>query len=210
MHKGLLISFEGLDGAGKTTQIMLLEMRFKERGISYVATREPGSTELGSVIRRLLMSPPENIDPLAEAFLFQADRAQHFAHVVLPALKRGEVVITDRCFDSNIVYQGYVKDVDIDFINQMSLSAMQGRMPDRTIILDIPAKEVHRRKNIGKEVTRFDKESIEFHHKIRGAFLAREMLYPERIKVIDATQSIQNVHQQVIGLVDALLTKRHC
>lgn len=208
--KGLLISFEGLDGAGKTTQIMLLEMRFKERGIRYIATREPGSTELCITIRRLLMSPPENIDPLAEAFLFQADRAQHFAHVVLPALERGDVVITDRCFDSNVVYQGYAKNVDIHFIDQMSTAAMQSRMPDLTILLDITSEEVYKRKSIGKEITRFDKESIEFHRRIREAFLAGARCCPERIKVVDATQSIQDVHQRVVGIVDTLLTRTHC
>ncbi|HLG74858.1 MAG TPA: dTMP kinase, partial [Ktedonobacteraceae bacterium] len=112
MSRGYLISFEGLDGAGKTTQMDLLADWLQARGIKYIRTREPGGTPLGVEIRRLLFHHPElTITPLAEAFLFQADRAQHFATVVLPALEQGTLVLSDRCFDSSIAYQGAARGV---------------------------------------------------------------------------------------------------
>ena len=112
MARGYLISFEGLDGAGKTTQVELLERWFRERSLSYIRTREPGGTPLGVEIRNLLFSRSDLVlTALAEAFLFQADRAQHFATVILPALAQGNHVITDRCFDSSIAYQGATRGV---------------------------------------------------------------------------------------------------
>src|SRR5581483_9244297 len=123
-RKGKLISFEGLDGAGKTTQIELLERWLVSRRIAYVRTREPGGTPLGVEIRNLLLNRPElAITPLAEAFLFQADRAQHFDKVVLPALNEGKLVITDRFFDASIAYQGYARGLGGELIESLSLLA---------------------------------------------------------------------------------------
>jgi len=201
MHKGLLISFEGLDGSGKTTQVMMLGFWLQERGIDHIATREPGGTELGTAIRKLILEPPENLDSLAEAFLFQADRAQHFAKVVLPSLKAGKVVITDRCFDSSIAYQGRL---GIEFIDYVSRAAMRSRAPHLTILLDIPAEQVRTHKD-GQD--RIDDASLEFHMKVRSAFLKQAKEYPKRIKIVDATQGIQEVHQQVTKLVEDLLAK---
>ena len=132
MPEGLLISFEGIDGSGKTTQMDLLEPWLQSQDISYVRTIEPGGTQLGREIRDILFgSPGLAITPLAEAFLFAADRAQHFEDVVLLALKRGNVVITDRCFDSSIAYQGHAKGVGARLAESLSLQAMKSRIPDR-------------------------------------------------------------------------------
>jgi dTMP kinase len=144
MPKGLLISFEGLDGSGKTTQVNLLGLWLAERNINFRLTREPGGTTLGKAIRKLILEPPEDLDATAEAFLFQADRAQHFAKVVLPEIKRGYLVITDRCFDSSIAYQGRL---GIEFIDYLSRAAMRLRVPRLTILLDIPAEQVRAHKN---------------------------------------------------------------
>ena len=213
MSKGRLISFEGLDGAGKTTQIELLGKWLEARGVPYVRTREPGGTPLGLEIRQLLLNRPElAITPLAEAFLFQADRAEHFAKVVLPALAEGKLVVTDRCFDASIAYQGHARNVGIELVARLSIIATQGHIPNLTILLDLDPSQVHRRTDssndqsgLREEQTRFDKEAEQFHQRVREAFLTLARLYPERIKVLDASRPAQEIHEAIIALVEALL-----
>ncbi len=213
MSEGRLISFEGLDGAGKTTQMDLLEQWLESRGVPYVRTREPGGTPLGVEIRHLLLNRPElAIAPLAEALLFQADRAQHFATLVLPALSEGKLVITDRCFDASIAYQGYARGVGIELVEQLSMLATQGYKPNLTILLDLDPSEVHKRtgttsdqSTMRGERTRFDAEAEEFHKRVQEGFRALARAYPERIKVIDASRSPQEIHEEIIELVRPLL-----
>lgn len=213
MAKGCLISFEGLDGAGKTTQLALLEQWLQERSLPYLCTREPGGTPLGVEIRQLLLSRPElKIMPLAEAFLFQADRAQHFASVVLPALEKGMLVVTDRCFDSSIAYQGIVRGVGADLVEQLSLLATQGRTPDLTVLLDLDSEAVSRRTDskhdhsgLREQQNRFDQESLQFHQRLREAFLSLAEKHRERIHVLDASQSVEAVHRQIVLLVEQML-----
>ena len=213
MNKGRLISFEGLDGAGKTTQMSLLERWLEAHHVPYVRTREPGGTPLGIEIRHLLLNRPElAIVPLAEAFLFQADRAQHFAILVIPALHEGKLVLTDRCFDASIAYQGFARGVGVELIEQLSLLATQGYQPDLTILLDLDPSEVHGRTDIAhvqsgiREVqTRFDVEAEEFHKRVQEGYRVLARAHPERIKVVDASRTPEEIHQEIIGLVQALL-----
>jgi dTMP kinase len=212
VNKGRLISFEGLDGAGKTTQMRLLEQWLAQRHIPYLHTREPGGTPLGVEIRHLLFGRPDLvITPLAEAFLFQADRAQHFSTVILPALEAGILVITDRCFDSSIAYQGAARGVGVELVEQLSMLATQGHVPDLTILLDLDPVLVRRRTHIdndqsGREgQSRFDKETEQFHQRLRQAFLSLARKYPQRIKVIDASQPPERIHQEIVGLIEPLL-----
>ena len=213
MSKGRLISFEGLDGAGKTTQIELLARWLQMQHIPFVRTREPGGTPLGSEIRQLLLNRPDlAITPLAEAFLFQADRAQHFATLVLPALDEGKLVITDRCYDASIAYQGVARGVGADLIEQLSLLATQGNRPDLTILLDLDPSQVHQRTDVAsdasgvrEERTRFDAESDSFHRRVQEGFRMLARKYPERIKVVDASRSVEEIHQEIVGLVKASL-----
>ena len=213
MSRGRLISFEGLDGAGKTTQMDLLEKWLEAQHILYVRTREPGGTPLGIEIRQLLLNRPElAITPLAEAFLFQADRAQHFAEIVLPALAEGKLVITDRCFDASIAYQGHARGVGIELVARLSIIATQGHIPNLTILLDLDPSQVHTRTDTGNDQsgfregqTRFDKEAEQFHRRVREAFLTLARLYPERIKVLDASRPPQQIHEEIIALVKPLL-----
>src|SRR6266487_1520176 len=212
MARGRLIAFEGLDGSGKTTQMDLLGRWLKLQGIPYIRTREPGGTPLGKEVRQLLLNRPDlAITPLAEAFLFQADRAQHFESLILPALANGTLVITDRCLDSSIAYQGGARGLGMEFIEQLSLFATQGHVPDLTLLLDLDPIEVHRRTDVSQDKdgireqqNRFDKESEQFHHRLRNAFLTLAHVHPERIKVIDASQSPDQVHQEIISLVSRL------
>src|SRR6266487_271349 len=213
MTKGRLIAFEGLDGSGKTTQMDLLEHWLESNHIPYVRTREPGGTPLGQEIRQILLNRPDLvITPLAEAFLFQADRAQHFATLVLPALADGKVVITDRSIDSSIAYQGAARGLGMERIEQLSLLATQKHVPDLTVLLDLDPMNVHDRTDASQDVTgyreqqnRFDKESEQFHRRLRDAFLTLARKHPERIKVIDASQSPEQIHQEIVALVSRLL-----
>ncbi len=210
--QGYLISFEGLDGAGKTTQVELLARWLDSTERSYIQTREPGGTPLGGEIRQLLFHRPElTITPLAEAFLFQADRAQHFATVILPALAAGKVVITDRCFDSSLAYQGAARGVDAELVKQLSLIAIQDRVPDLTILLDLDATKVRERTDHVQDHSgqrgqrsRFDAESEQFHQRLRAEFLALARAEPERIKVIDASRAPELIHREIVALVEWL------
>ena len=213
LNKGRLISFEGLDGAGKTTQMRLLEQWLQARDISYIRTLEPGGTPLGVEIRPLVLNRPElAIVPLAEAFLFQADRAQHFATLVIPALQAGELVITDRCYDASIVYQGYARGVGAELVEQLSMLATQGVRPDLTILLDLDPSQVHSRTSVTsdqrgqrEERNRFDAEAEAFHQKVQEGFRMLARKYPERIKAVDASRSVEEIHQEIVGLVKEVL-----
>ena len=213
MRKGLLISFEGLDGAGKTTQMDLLAQWLTAHAIDFVRTREPGGTPLGVEIRRLLFQNPAlEITPLAEAFLFQADRAQHFATLVLPALAEGKLVLTDRCFDSSIAYQGIARGVGGELVERLSLLATQNHVPDLTFFLDLDPALVSMRTDTTHDASgrreqqsRFDRESEEFHMRLRSAFLTLAHDHPQRIKVINAAQSPQQVHEAILSYLAHVL-----
>jgi dTMP kinase len=237
VNKGRLISFEGVDGAGKTTQIQLLENWLDSRHIPYIRTKEPGGTPLGAEIRHLVLNRPDlsrTIIPLTETFLFLADRAQHFNDVIDPALKEGKLVITDRFFDASIAYQGYAGGVDVKLIEDLSLRATQGRVPDLTILLDLNPAQVHSRvgmveqlalpiaantshieghefylaanqNGVREERNRIDTKAPSFHRRVRDGFRALARAHPERIKVVDASRSIQQIHQRIIALIEPLL-----
>jgi dTMP kinase len=156
------------------------------------------------------------ITPLAEAFLFQADRAQHFETVVLPSLEQGTLVITDRCYDSSMAYQGAARGVGTELVEQLSLIATKGHAPDLTILLDLdPSKVAERtsvaldRNGLREEQSRFDLASIQFHQDLRQAFLGLAQTHPQRIKVIDALQPPAQVHHQIIALLEPLLKEKH-
>ena len=210
-NTGRLISFEGLDGAGKTTQMRLLEQWLMTHNIPYIRTREPGGTPLGIEIRKLLFERPDIvITPLAEAFLFQADRSQHFATLVLPALEQGTLVLTDRCFDSSIAYQGVARGVGASLVEQLSMLAVQNRVPDLTILLDLDPTQVQQRTDTNRDAkreqqSRFDAESEQFHRILRQAFLEIARIHSERIKVIDASQSPERIHGEIVTLVEKIL-----
>jgi dTMP kinase len=213
VNKGHLISFEGLDGAGKTTQIALLEQWLLSRQVPFVLTREPGGTPLGIEIRQFLLHRPDlQITPLAEAFLFQADRAQHFAQLILPALAEGKLVITDRCFDASIAYQGYARGVGVELVEGLSMLATQGHVPDLTILLDLDPSQVYERTDGSRdktgqreEQTRFDVEAEDFHRRVQEGFRLLARTHPQRIKVVDASRTPEEIHSEIVALVEHLL-----
>ncbi|WP_020098198.1 dTMP kinase [Microbacterium sp. 11MF] len=194
MTSGLWITLEGGDGSGKTTQATLLERWLREQGRSVVRTREPGGTEVGVLIRDIVLHHRGDIAPRAEALLYAADRAHHVATLVRPALARGEVVIQDRYLDSSVAYQGAGRVLDGGEIRDLSLWAAEGALPDVTVLLDVdPATARERLDAADKPFDRLEAEKSAFHERVRAAFLSLADAEPERFLVVDATQPIDEI-----------------
>ena len=205
-HPGLFISFEGGDGVGKTTQIRILAELLKEAGVECEATREPGGTDLGIEIRRLLLHG-DDISPRAEALLYAADRAHHVATTIRPALERGDVVLTDRYLDSSVAYQGVARSLGVDDVRDLSLWATEGLLPDLTILLDAdPAIAAHR--VVGRsDPDRLEREVSAFQTALRQQFRALAEAEPDRFVVIDADRPVEAVADDVFDAVRPLLAR---
>lgn len=209
MTTGLWITLEGGDGSGKTTQAALLEQWLREQGRSVVRTREPGGTEVGVLIRDIVLHHRGDIAPRAEALLYAADRAHHVATHVRPALARGEVVIQDRYLDSSVAYQGAGRVLDGGEIRDLSLWAAEGALPDVTVLLDVdPATARDRLDAADKPFDRLEAEKSAFHERVRAAFLALADAEPERFLVVDATQPIEVIADAIRARVDERLSTR--
>lgn len=185
---GLWVTFEGGDGSGKTTQAALLATWLGEQGRTVLHTREPGGSEVGVLIRDIVLHHRGDIAPRAEALLYAADRAHHVETVVRPALDRGEVVIQDRYLDSSVAYQGAGRVLDAGEVRDLSLWATDGALPDLTVLLDIdPALARHRLDADDKPFDRLEAEKEEFHARVRGAYLDLAKAEPRRFLVVDGT-----------------------
>ena len=195
---GLFISFEGIDGVGKSTQADLLETWLSEQGKTVVRTLEPGGTDVGVEIRKILLHHKGDLAPRAEAALFAADRAHHVASKIRPALERGEIVITDRYFDSSVAYQGAGRDLSRTEVRDLSLWAVGGLLPQLTVLLDLPAEEARARRNkSGTEPDRLEREKIEFFETVRSAYLDLAKAEPNRFLVVDASVSVEEMQSQI-------------
>ncbi|MGW8484616.1 dTMP kinase [Microbacterium sp. NPDC055903] len=203
---GLWITLEGGDGAGKTTQSNLLESWLAKSGRSVLRTREPGGSEVGRLIRDIVLHHRGDIAPRAEALLYAADRAHHIATVVRPALARGEVVIQDRYLDSSVAYQGAGRVLDADEVRDLSLWATEGALPDLTVLLDLDPDVARARLDADdKPFDRLEAEKAEFHTRVREAFLALAAAEPERFLVLDASAPASDVAAAVRARVEPLL-----
>lgn len=207
---GLFISFEGVDGVGKTTQVRRLKQYCLARGREVVVTREPGGTALGKAIRKLLLYGVEardeqsaDIAPRAEALLFAADRAQHVSEVIRPALERGAVVITDRYFDSSLAYQAGGRELTLDEIRDLSMWATAELLPARTYLLDMDPAASHRR--LHRAADRMESVGDNFQQRTRQAFLDLAQREPNRFRVIDAARPVKVVWESIRADLDALL-----
>jgi len=195
---GLWITLEGGDGSGKTTQAALLEHWLREQGRSVVRTREPGGTEVGVLIRDIVLHHRGDIAPRAEALLYAADRAHHVETLVRPALARGDVIIQDRYLDSSVAYQGAGRVLDGVEIRDLSLWAAEGALPDVTVLLDVdPATARQRLDAADKPFDRLEAEKSAFHERVRTAFLALADAEPKRFLVVDATQPIDVIAEAI-------------
>lgn len=191
---GLWITFEGGDGSGKTTQAALLEQWLSDQGRTVVRTREPGGTDVGVLIRDIVLHHRGDIAPRAEALLYAADRAHHVATLVRPALERGDVVIQDRYLDSSVAYQGAGRVLDAGEVRDLSLWATGGALPDVTVLLDLdPAAARARLDAADKPFDRLEAEKAEFHERVRAAFLELAASEPERFLVLDASLPVEEI-----------------
>jgi len=186
MSNGLFISLDGVDGAGKTTQMGWLVEWLRERGHAVVSCRDPGGTPVGDRIRELLLDQKSAMSMLSEALLYMASRAQLCEEVIRPALQRGDCIVSDRFLLANVVYQGHAGGLPPKTLWQLGNITTGGLLPDLTLVLDVPSDVAMRRK--GGPADRLESRGAEFHARVRAGFLAEAKQSPERIKVIDATQ----------------------
>ncbi len=204
--RGIFITLEGGDGVGKTTQAVILEEWLVGRGRTVVRTREPGGTEVGVLIRDIVLHHRGEIAARAEALLYAADRAHHIETVVRPALARGEVVIQDRYLDSSVAYQGAGRVLGRDEVRDLSLWAAEGLLPDLTVLLDLdPAHARVRLDADDKPFDRLEAEKNSFHESVRREFLALAEVEPARFLVLDASRSAADLATDVQGRVEMLL-----
>lgn len=203
MKKGLFITFEGADGCGKTTQIELLAQYLRGNGHQVVTTREPGAIGLGEKIREILLNYDGEVSDRCESFLFLADRAQHIDMIVNPAVLAGKIVLCDRHTDSSVAYQGYGRGLPVERIKMLNNIAVNGRIPDLTLVFDINVETSMQR--VGDEKDRIESVGMEFFNRVRNGYLEIAKQEPDRVKVIDASRSIDAIHQDVIKLIQAVL-----
>jgi dTMP kinase len=205
----MFITFEGIEGSGKTTQIKLLRKTLKDQGLSCLTTREPGATKIGLQIRKILLDQKnKKLAPQAELFLYLADRCQHLTEKIHPALSQGRWVISDRFWDATVVYQGLARGLDLKILNQLRPWILGKVSPDRTFLLDLPVamglarawKRINDSSGGDKEA-RFEKEAKTFHEKIRQGYLTLARKEPDRIKVLDAALPPGIIHEQIKALL---------
>jgi len=207
----MFITFEGIEGTGKTTQISRVCDYFDKQGREIFLTMEPGGSRMGKELRKMLLHVDnKDITPIAELFLYLADRAQHVAQVIRPQLEAGKIVISDRFADSTVVYQGYGRGLDPKLLHTLNEVAVDGLWPDLTILLDLDVevglkRAVTRNMRDGKtqEEGRFEQEHLSFHSRIREGYLTWAALNRDRIKVADASGSPDEVHDNIIHLLES-------
>lgn len=198
----MFITLEGTEGSGKTTHAKLLKEHLESKGRKVVITREPGWGKLGNLIREAILSDQElELEPFAELSLFCADRAQHVKEFIRPNLENGVTVICDRYFDSTVVYQGYGRKLDINLVTQMAEASTLGVIPDITVFFSLPVevglKRIYRR----SEITKMDKEPVEFHTDIQNGYNELMKKNSKRFKAVDADRPVEEVHRDVVNII---------
>lgn len=201
----LFVTFEGIEGCGKTTQINHLASFLRGISRSFLVTREPGGTEIGEQIRQILLtSDSVGMEPMAELFLYAAARVQHLSQAISPALREGKIVLCDRFADATVAYQGFGRRLDLVWVEEMNARAMGNVKPDLTFLLDLPVEEGLRRawkrmENRTAQEDRFEKESLEFHQRVREGYLILARRDPQRIMILDGMRDEQTLHQEIVS-----------
>jgi len=202
----MFITFEGIEGSGKTTQVKHVADFLRKKGHDCVITREPGGTPIGKQIRAILLDPAsKGLSPLTELLLYTADRVQHVKELLGPSLAAGQTVLCDRYFDATLVYQGYARGLDIELIEQLHRLLLAGLRPDITFLLDLPPEtglsrawaQINNGNRTGRE-SRFEKEALSFHEKVRAGYLTLARKEPERFRIIDASRDVDDVQQEIL------------
>lgn len=208
----LFVTFEGVEGSGKTTQIRRLKRYLTRKGIPCKATREPGGSSISEKVRKILLNPDHRqMVPLSELFLYEAARAQHVKEVIEPLLGKGVMVLCDRFSDATIAYQGFGRKLDLELIKKLNQLAAQGRKPDVTFLLDCPSglglkRAVQRNQRQRKtNEERFEREKIQFHHRVRRGYRWIAKKEPQRVKVIDTQEGVDKSFEKIREIVDNLL-----
>lgn len=206
MKKGIFISLEGIEGTGKSTQAKLLSKHLSKKGYKTVLTQEPGGTLISSQIRKVLLSTKHHkMDYMTELLLYNAARVQHIKEKILPALKEGKVVITDRFSDSTVAYQGFGRGISLKLIDSLDKAATGRMRPDLTILLELDVKTgLMRNRHINK-IDRLELEDVKFHEKVRKGFLELASKKPRRIKIVNASKGLDEVHREIVRIVDKVL-----
>ena len=206
---GIFISFEGIDGSGKSTQLRLLAGFLRMQGYDVLATREPGGTPLGLRLRAALLDAQEHVDPLTELLVFAADRAQHVRVLLRPALAAGQIVLTDRYADATVAYQGAGRGFAPELISEIVELATEGLKPALTLLFDLSVedcvKRTRRRTNSREQGDRLDAENAEFHTRVRRAYLRLAAAEPERVRIIETSGSVEETQARVQQVVTAFL-----
>jgi dTMP kinase len=211
------ITIEGVEGCGKTTQAKLLAAYLRKKGFKVSLTREPGGTKIGNTIRKILLNPKNReMDRYAELFLYLAARAQHLEEIILPKLKENTIIICDRFSDATRVYQGHSRGIPQSFIRALHSEAHLALKPDLTILLDMKekyglkrAKTRNQQGSLSSREGRFENESQDFHRRVRQGYLKIAKKEKKRVKVVDASASIEKVHGEIIQIIDHLLRIEH-
>lgn len=202
---GLFITFEGIEGCGKSTQVRMLVESFEKEGIAYLCTREPGGTQIAEAIRAILLNPLyDSMKPETELLLYCASRAQHTAELILPALNVGKVVVCDRYYDSTYAYQGAARELDEGLIDTLTKFVTYGRIPDVTFLIDLPV-EIGLARIQSRSLDRMEKEKADFHQRVRQQFLSIANKCPSRYFVLNGTEDATVIHQQILTKVLSLL-----
>lgn len=197
MEKGIFVTFEGIEGSGKSTQVKILAEKLQKEGFKTITTFEPGDTEFGKKIREILLSPSLIINPLSELLLYFADRVQHVSEKINPYISEGFIVISDRFTDSTLAYQGYGRGISLELINNLNKFLLNELKPELTILLDLPAEQgLARNRNINKN-DKFELENISFHNKVREGFLKLAVKEPERFIIVDATKTVREIASEI-------------
>jgi dTMP kinase len=208
----MFITFEGIEGSGKTTQIKRAYAYFKKQGRDVVITREPGGTDIGEKIRAILLDPEsDGLDPMAELLLYLADRAQHLNKKIRNYLSEGKSVLCDRYFDATLAYQGYARGLNIQLIENLHEFIFNDYKPDLTFLLDLPPqmgldrawRQINSGARTGKE-TRFEAEALKFHESVRQGYLALAHREPQRFEIIDASQAADHVSEQILSVLSSI------
>lgn len=207
--QGIFISMEGPDGSGKSTQIELLKKYLEDKGYDeIIITREPGGTVISEAIRSIILNKDyTEMGYMTEALLYASARAQLVSQVIKPALEAGKAVISDRFVDSSAVYQGMARGLGVETAYNINEYAIQGIMPNLTIHLDLPAKVGISRKKEQTELDRMELEAIDFHERVAEGYRSLARLSPDRIRTIDATMGIEDIHNQIVAYVEQILNK---
>lgn len=209
---GAFITFEGIDGSGKSTQLRMLASTLRLGGFEVVTTREPGGTPLGKQLRLALLDAQAEVDPLAELLLYAADRAQHVRTLLGPALETGHIVLSDRYADATVAYQGAGRGFTPELIASVVALATGGLKPDLTLFFEVSVSEglmrTRKREDSERGKDRLDGEDIEFYSRVRDAYLEIAAAEPERVRVLDASGSIEETHASVVAIVMPFLEER--